>query len=178
MRIKVPGRTGRGISSQILLLRKGTVHVWLFLAIVLGLSVCKSPAFGQTAQGTRATSRFEKQMKDLEDRRFRALEQNDFGALESILADDMQYTHSDGRLESKEEYLKSLRTGHVKYMSIALEGSEVRGYGSTAVVTGRALFRVRHTDGERSQRLRYTDVYVKRKGRWQLVAWQATRLNP
>jgi hypothetical protein len=132
----------------------------------------------QSGTRGRSGSTLEKQIKDLEERRFRALVDNDLGALERILADDLQYTHSNGQVENKADFLKRLRTGELKYEAIAPEGMEVRTYGNAAVTTGRALVRVKTPEGVRTIRLRYTDVYVKRKGRWKMVAWQSTRLNP
>ncbi|MSQ06014.1 MAG: nuclear transport factor 2 family protein [Dehalococcoidia bacterium] len=49
-------------------------------------------------------------------------------------------------------------------------------YGSTAVVNGTNTMGTGPRGGERSFRIRFIDVYVKRRGRWQMVAWQATQI--
>jgi ketosteroid isomerase-like protein len=44
------------------------------------------------------------------------------------------------------------------------------------VVTGIARVQVLSGGQPVTFRMRYTDVYVKRGNRWQMVAWQATRM--
>lgn len=113
----------------------------------------------------------------LEERRFAAMMSRDIPALRDILADDLTYTHSSGQLETKEQLLESIASGSFQYLAILPEGSfRVRMYGDAAVVTGQGTFRVRAGGEERSLKLRFTDVYVSRDGRWQMVAWQSTRL--
>jgi ketosteroid isomerase-like protein len=49
-------------------------------------------------------------------------------------------------------------------------------YGDTVIVNGKLDMKVE--SGGKLQQFQgiYTDVYVKRDGRWQLVRWQSTRL--
>ena len=51
---------------------------------------------------------------------------------------------------------------------------QVRVYGDTAVVTGRMLQRFTLGGIRYANDLRYTDVYVKRKGRWLLASGHAS----
>lgn len=102
--------------------------------------------------------------------------EGDIPALEQLLADDLIYTHTDARVQTKAEFIRSLRTGELRYVSIEPENTEVRLYGTTAVVTGRAAMKVRSEGRESSFQIRFIDVYVRRKGQWQMVAWQSTRL--
>ena len=48
----------------------------------------------------------------------------------------------------------------------------MRTYGDVAVVTGSATMKV---SARGSFGIRYTDVYAKQDGSWQMVAWQSTR---
>ena len=59
-------------------------------------------------------------------------------------------------------------------MSVDRGTPTVRVYGPTAVLTGSADMVLRGQPD--TIRLRYTLVYAKRDGRWQMVAWQSTRL--
>jgi hypothetical protein len=52
----------------------------------------------------------------------------------------------------------------------------VRLYGTTAVVRGRTVADGMFEGKPVSARIRFTDVFVKRDGRWQAVASQATKL--
>ena len=112
----------------------------------------------------------------LENRRIEAMTKQDVQALEEILADDLSYTHSTGRLESKAEFISNLTSGRTKYQSIERDDVKVRQYGDTAVVTGRAKFHVNANGQDIKFQVRFTDVYAKRDGVWQMVAWQSTKL--
>jgi uncharacterized protein (TIGR02246 family) len=115
-------------------------------------------------------------IRALEERRFAAMLNRNTEALATILADDLTYTHSSGQLETKAQFLESIRSGALQYSAILPEALLVRTYGDTAVVTGQGTFKVRMQGEDRSLQLRFTDVYVRRGGSWQMVAWQSTRL--
>jgi hypothetical protein len=112
----------------------------------------------------------------MEDRRLKAMTQTDTAALDQILADDLTYTHSSGMLETKAQFIDSLKSGRVKYESVECDEVKVRDYGATAVVTGFANFKVQSGGRGTSFRVRFTDIYVNRGDLWQMVAWQSTRL--
>lgn len=124
--------------------------------------------------GARAQSTEEAAVRAVEDRRIKALIDDDFAALEEIFADDLTYTHSNASVDTKASYIETLRKGTTKYAAIERDTPAVRLYGHTAILTGTATMTMR---GQADPvRLRYTLVYVKRDGRWQAVAWQSTRL--
>jgi hypothetical protein len=52
-----------------------------------------------------------------------------------------------------------------------------RVYGKTAVVTGLVTSTYKNADHQIVVRSRFTDVFVKRNGRWQLVAGHSSRLK-
>lgn len=120
--------------------------------------------------------KLEEEISELETQRFKAMTENDFASLERILADDLSYSHTSGWLQTKGEFIATLRSGQLKYESISAEETKVRVYGNTGVVTGRASLKVRSKGQEESFRVRYLDVYINRNGRWQMVGWQSTRL--
>ncbi len=131
------------------------------------------------AVGERADkedSRLEAEIRQLEERRLQAMRETDAGILSRILADDLVYVHSSGRVQTKAELIGSLVSGELEYVSAQLEEIKVRGYGSTAVATGIAKMQVRSASEEAKLRVRFTDVYVRMEGRWQMVSWQSTRL--
>ena len=112
----------------------------------------------------------------LEDRRIEAMTKQDAQALDEILADDLSYTHSTARVETKAEFISSLTSGRTKYRSMERDDVKVRRYGDTAVVTGRAKFQVNANGQDIKFQVRFTDVYAKRDDVWRMVAWQSTKL--
>ena len=128
------------------------------------------------ARLTAAEAAPEAQIERLEGERFAAMRAADADALERILAPDLTYVHSNAKLDTKKELIEAIKTGALKYNAIAPEDVRVRVYGSTAVVTGLCRFDVGAVGQELKLQVRYTDVYVKRDGVWQLSAWQSTRL--
>ena len=118
----------------------------------------------------------EEMISELEGRRLQAMIQADTAALEGILADDLTYTHSSGQTDTKASFLGALKSGTIKYDSILTRDVRVRLYGSAAVVTGSAQVEVEVGQQRLSLAIRFTDVYAKKDGRWQMVAWQSTRI--
>ena len=108
----------------------------------------------------------------LENRRIEAMIKGDVQTLEEILADDLIYTHTTARLDTKASFIDAVATGRTNYRSVEREDVKVRQFGDTAIVTGHAKFHV----GENKFEARYIDVYAKRNGAWQMVAWQSTRI--
>ena len=108
----------------------------------------------------------------LEDRRIEAMVKGDVLALGEILADDLIYTHTTARLDTKASFIDAVKTGKSNYKSVDRNDVEVRSLGDTAVVTGHAKFHV----GDNKFEARFIDVYAKRNGAWQMVAWQSTRV--
>lgn len=117
-------------------------------------------------------------IRQLEKRRFAAQEAADAKTLNDVLADDLVYTHSNGIQDSKRSFIESLTSKRLAYRDVVISGDTVRFYGpDLAIVTGQ-MNAVSVVNGQANppMRLRYTDVYARRKGRWQMVAWQSARL--
>jgi len=80
-----------------------------------------------------------------------------------------------GALHSKLEEIASMKTDKTVLDSLELSDLNVRVEGSTAVVTGVNHVRGRDDKGQPiDRRSRFTDVFVKRDGRWQVLATQGT----
>jgi hypothetical protein len=136
------------------------------LAIVVMLS---SVASAQTGKA-------EQQVLQAEKDRFAAMVKGDRSALEKLLSDDLTYTHSTALLETKEQFLKSVTSGNIDYVSIVPSEPDwkVRINGNTAVVNGIAAVNVIDNGKDRKIRIRFTTAHANRSGAWQLLAWQST----
>lgn len=146
------------------------------LALLLALTAAFSAASGQGAPSVPVVSDEDAAtVRALELKRFERLVAGDYDGLAALLADDLVYTHSNARVDTKESYLAPLRAGSTRYLEFTPGELSVRVYGHTAVIVGRAQTRALVSGEQRRNDLRFTDVWVQRDGRWQLVAWQATR---
>ena len=116
------------------------------------------------------------EVKRLEQQRVEALVRGDIKTLEQMLSDDLTYTHSTGRVDTKAEFIGALTSGAVRYHQMDHSDVQARAYNNTVVLTGRSAVRIRAASDEISFQLRFINIYVKRNGRWQMVAWQSTRL--
>jgi len=95
----------------------------------------------------------------------------DAEAVERIEADDFTITYGDGTVRDKAQYIDMVRHGtRNPNASQWTEDSKVRVYGDTAVITGRYIYKVRDKDKETVSESRYTDTYIRKNGRWQVVA--------
>lgn len=107
---------------------------------------------------------------DLEHEIMTAIRNKDAATLEPLLADDFIYRTHFGAEASKAEFLKSVAAFPVEIVSIT--GDEVKAsvYGETAVITGvqRAEARLPEGGVEESA-VAFTDVFVRRDGRWVMV---------
>ncbi len=123
-------------------------------------------------------SQIKKQLKieALEHQRFEAMTTKNISFLKTVLADDLSYTHSNGLIEDKTAHLENIENGRLQYRSIQSEEMKVRLRRHTAVGTGIVNVTGVLNEKEFDIRLRYTDVYVKEKGKWRLVAWQSLKL--
>jgi len=92
----------------------------------------------------------------------------------ALLANDWSVTHIDAKIITKEQALEMCRTGPAVTSSV--DQLAVRVYGDTAIVTGRTNATA-SGGGGLTVTLRFTDVFVRRDGRWIVVASHATRAS-
>jgi hypothetical protein len=112
----------------------------------------------------------------VEQARIAALVEDDFAALDRIMSAGLAYGHSNGTLETKAEYLATLKSGRLKYKAMEHEQPVVRIFGETAVVQGTSKVRAISVGVESTVNLRFLLVYVRERGQWKFAAWQSTRL--
>ena len=139
---------------------------FVLIAVILACASAVSAQMGKAEQ----------QVLQAEKDRFAAMVKGDRAALEKLLSDDLTYTHSTALLENKEQFLKSVTSGNIDYVSIVPSEADwkIRVNGNTAVVNGLAAVNVIDTGKDRKIRIRFTTVQANRGGAWQLLAWQST----
>jgi ketosteroid isomerase-like protein len=91
-----------------------------------------------------------------------------------ILADDYVAITPLGQVTTKRETISARRSGQLRYEAMNITDMVVRVYGDTAVVTARADVKGHQLGEDFSGPYRYTRVWVRRSGQWQIVSYQAT----
>ena len=105
-----------------------------------------------------------------------AMAKKDTATLESLLADDLIYTHSSARLDTKRSLIDAMVSGKTVYTGVEPSDVKAQDLGDTVVLTGVAQIKVTANGAANQFGVRFTDVYARRDGRWQMVTWQSTRL--
>ena len=127
-------------------------------------------AVGKSAPS--GTNRSERELMETEDKWLEAGIRGDAGGAALLLAEDYQGMTPTGAVEDKAQFVADVRAGSLRADSYHQDERYVRIFGETAVSTGRLSLKQR--DG--FTQTRYTRVYVRRQGRWQLFVMQTTRI--
>lgn len=118
----------------------------------------------------------EQMIIDLDRKRMTAMAEKDIATLNEVIADDLVYTHSTARLDTKQSLIGNMESGSTVYTSVAPSDVKAQDLGDTVVLTGSCRISVNAGGRPNSFGVRFTDVYARRGGRWQMVTWQSTRL--
>ena len=95
---------------------------------------------------------------------------HDPSILETILADDFQMMRPTGRFSTKSEEIAHIKSSKCKVESDHLDDAKVRVFGDVAVLYGWETFIVKCSDKVKTGTYFWSDVWLKRSGRWQAVA--------
>ena len=101
-----------------------------------------------------------------------AIMRGDAAALGRIFADDFIYTSPKCEVLGKKEQIANLTARDFKLEDAKSDDVRIRVYGETAVMTGRFTAKLESAGKTDMIDERYTAVWVRRDGRWQLVAEQ------
>jgi uncharacterized protein (TIGR02246 family) len=140
----------------------------LYIALALWIVAVATPAFAQEST--------EAELNRLEDLRYEAMKNADAKLMGELFADDFVYQTLLGSTHSKTSYIAQFVAGDVKITSFRRENSRVKFYGDVATVMATTHLDIAFKGEPRQVSLFYLDVWVKRDGRWQLVARQSTAL--
>ena len=107
----------------------------------------------------------------------RALKEQDYAALEGLYAGDYMLVRPDGSVLNKQEVLKDLRSGGLRFHSIELRETDVRIYGTTAVLTAESQAVSSRNGMESRSHFRLIAVYAQHGQLINLVHFQSTSLE-
>ena len=112
---------------------------------------------------------------DLDRQRMTAMAQKDIAKLNELIADDLVYTHSSARLDTKQSLIGAMEAGRTVYTAVVPSDVKAQEYGDTVVLTGTARISVNSGGNAMNFGVRFTDVWVNKGGKWQMATWQSTR---
>ena len=112
---------------------------------------------------------------ELDRKRMNAMAQKDIATLNELIADDLIYTHSSARLDTKQSLIGNMESGGTVYTSVVPSDVKAQDLGESVVLTGSCRISVNSGGNPMSFGVRFTDVYARRNGKWQMVTWQSTR---
>ena len=141
------------------------------LVVTVLIVALYSLAVGQT-KNTRLTQtdRVVERIRKLDQERIQAQIHADAMALNRIYADDFIGIGPSGTVRTKPQVLADFTSHELTFQSITTDEVRIRVYGNTAVETGRSTM-VGQDKGKVVPRdNRFTRVWVRRQGRWRLVA--------
>jgi len=107
-----------------------------------------------------------------------AVPRNDKQVFDNFFADDVIYTRAVGVTVTKTDIISNVdvRSASEPKATYAADGITVHPYGEMAVVNFRLI---QHNEKDGKQETNYfrnTGTFLKRNGKWQVIAWQATRV--
>ena len=135
----------------------------LAIAILVGAGSAVAQTSSQSEEGAHVLA--------LDNSWNRALETNDVKALDLLLADGFVSVDIDGSMQTKREFLASLKVaGYQAPSQSVTEQSKVDVYGGSAVVYG--VFRTQSLQKGRTvtRRERFLDTWVNDNHTWRCVA--------
>ena len=143
---------------------KKTVAVALLCLFVASMAVAKGGSV-------------EDEIKKQEEAWAQATIKDGSAAVEQYEADDIVTTDPGGRVTDKTQDKKDYVSGDFKIESEQMSDMTVHSYGNAAVAAGTNVVKGTYKGQDISGKYRYTDTWVKRNGKWQVVASQYTKVQ-
>lgn len=145
---------------------------FLGLAVVYFVVMASTPAFAQ-----KASEKVEKELIKLQNEWGDARIRGDVQFLEKLYAKEFRVVGINGSEISRAADIDNFASGALKPEMIKHEEVKVSVYGGVAIVTGIEKLRGTYKGNPGEFEVRFTSVYVRRVGRWQLVSHQGTEIR-
>jgi ketosteroid isomerase-like protein len=140
-----------------------TIPLRGFAIIAVMLSGCVSSELGIQSDPVTV-------LRQLDQERIQAQISADAAALDRLYAEDFIGIGPSGTVRTKTQVIADFTSGSLRFQSITTDGVQWRVYGDTAVETGRSTMNGQDGDKVVPRDNRFTRVWVRRRGGWQLVA--------
>ncbi|HXJ04152.1 MAG TPA: nuclear transport factor 2 family protein [Candidatus Acidoferrum sp.] len=148
-----------------------------FAKALMTMAMFCSLAAAQTPAPTKSTEEVTALLREF----MQAAGRGDRAVFDRFFADDVIYTRATGAVITKADIMESLdktapaSEGKTNYSA---EDITVHEYADTLIVAFRLVGNTTHVDGKVvTANYRNTGTFLRRNGRWQAVAWQATKIS-
>ena len=134
-------------------------------------------AFNLQAQSAPNTTELTKLLKDF----LAGASRNDVAMHDRFWAEDVIYTGSGGRRRGKADIMKDVRSAPAPKPGdpstfYTAEDIRIQQYGNTAIVAFRLVATSDRNGVKEVTNYLNSGTFLKRKGKWQVVNWQATKM--
>jgi ketosteroid isomerase-like protein len=138
--------------------------------LLIAFIITAAGVFTIHAQKVQDLSPAEQEVRRLERAWLDAYEKRDVTAMTAIVADDFTITFPDGSVQTKPQIIESIKRPGGSSQKFYTDAVQSRAYGDTVILIGIVVSEWKQNDKPMTDRSRYTDTYVKRSGKWQVVA--------
>jgi ketosteroid isomerase-like protein len=142
------------------------------LSIVLLITLAAMSAMAKpSSNAPLSTQKVERELVELERQLSDALARQDASVLDRLWSDDLVFTFPNGTMSSKVQRLAAQKpSAEPNQLINRNEDVKVHLYGNSAVVTVRSRWENKASAQPLGAPYQATHVWVKQRGRWQLVA--------
>ena len=97
-------------------------------------------------------------------------------ALTALVADDLSYGHSGGRVDTKDSFIGDLIAGKSDFVTIAITDQTIKVVGNTAIVRHTLTADTNDSGKPGKVQIKILGVWQQQGGQWKLLARQAVRV--
>lgn len=146
--------------------------------VLIGFFLAASARAQQTTQSATTATALTTMLNQF----MRDASSNHRSGFDQFFADDLIYTGSNGMVHTKADIMRSFDASKPASASkekevYSAEHVVVHDFGNTAIVAFQLVARTEHADGKiETSGYRDTGTFLRRNGKWQVIAWQATKI--
>lgn len=97
-------------------------------------------------------------------------------ALAQLVADDLSYGHSGGKVDSKDSFIGDLVNGKSDFITIAITDQTIKVVGNTAIVRHTLTADTNDSGKPGKVQIKILGVWQQQSAQWKLLARQAVRV--
>lgn len=170
----------RARGGQILPAKKETFKMKRTIIIAVLTVAAAAVSFSQTGKPKAEEERAKEALMQLERDLGKANIDSDYAFFDRVEAEEFIFTDAGGGVTNKKQDLEGLKqtpNPDVKLLAYDVDDMSVRLYDKTAVITGRVTTKRLVKGQTMTSQSRFTDVFVWRAERWQIVAGHSSRIR-